>query len=204
MNSRPGIGRMAVAVIIVVVLVLAVAGAIALSSQGQSTTSPSQILASTSQTSATQTSRSSSSSSPSTTSASSTTQSSSVVPAGCVFSAPQPAAQATSTVTLNFKGCLASGTSGTYLIAALDPDGLDLSGTITAQYPIQVTIGSAKVSNLFTSSGQLYTANNTMSVNLTGLGLSFLPQNGYGVTIRNEGGQNNTVTMTIQLDDMAG
>jgi hypothetical protein len=194
---------MAIAAIIVVVLVLAVAGAIALSSHGQSTTSSSQTLASTGQTSATQTSRSSSSSSLST-SASSTTQSSSVVPAGCVFSAPQPAAQATFTVTLNFKGCLTSGTSGTYLIAALDPNGLDLSGTITAQYPIQVTIGSAKVSNLFTSSGQLYTANDTMSVSLTGLGLSFLPQNGYGVTIRNEGGQNNTVTMTIQLDDMAG
>jgi hypothetical protein len=77
-----------------------------------------------------------------------------------------------------------------------------MTGTITAQYPIQITIASAKISNLFTAAGQVYFANNTTSATLSGV--SLLPQNGYAITIKNEGGQNNTVTMSLQLDDVPG
>jgi hypothetical protein len=188
---RRGLATSAIAIIAVVIVVIAGVGAYVLLAPSSTTSKSSSSSSSSSTTTSTTTS---------TTSTTSTTQSSSVVPAGCVFSAST--LSAFSTVTLDYTGCLTSGTSGTYLIESTDPDGLNMTGTVTSQYPVQISIGSAKIGTLLTSAGIIYTANDTTSASINGLTL--LPSNGYGITIKNEGGQNNTVTLNFSIEDIPG
>ncbi len=189
-RRRSGIATSAIAVIAVVIVVIAGVGAYVLlaapSTSSSSSSSPSTT---------------SSESSSTTSSTTSTTQPSTVALTGCVF-APPNVLEAGNTVNLNFTGCLTTGKSGSYLIAATDLDGLNMTGTITAQYPVGITIGNAKISNLYQSAGVIYTANDTKLANVVGLQL--LPTNGYAITVVNEGGQNNTVTLSFQLDDIPG
>lgn len=118
----------------------------------------------------------------------------------CVFSSP-PALKASSAATVSFSGCLEPGASGTYLIAATGPDRLNLTGAITSRLPISVTIAGAAVGNLSATSGTVYTANDTASVSLPGVVLA--PASGYAVTVTNDGRQNATVTMDMQLEPLA-
>jgi hypothetical protein len=75
-----------------------------------------------------------------------------------------------------------------------------LTGAIRAQYPVQITIVGAKVGNESAAAKPAFSANDTTNV---GFPDTFLYPNGYAITIRNEGGQNNTVTMNISLEDAA-
>lgn len=182
-SSRAGIGKMVVAVIVIVMVVIVIGVGTVLSSQGPPVTS-------TQTTSTTTTSPS--------TSSTSTSASSSSTP-GCTFTVTS-AFQATFTASASFTGCLTSGAQGTYLVASTDPDGLNLTGTITAQTPVDITIGSAKIGTLLTASGTLYSMTGVTSVSLPGIQL--LPSNGYGITIKNLGTQNDTVTMSLQFTDI--
>lgn len=119
---------------------------------------------------------------------------------GCLF--PVHELDASSTTGASFSGCLTPGASGSYLIAAMDPNGMTLSAVISSQYPVQVTIQGAPVGGLYPSAGLAYSVNGTTSA--TPSGIVLLPQSGYAVTIKNEGGQNNTVSLSIQLNDIPG
>jgi hypothetical protein len=116
----------------------------------------------------------------------------------CEWSVPSPL-QASSTVTVSTSGCLPQGTAGRYLIAATSQVPLNMTGTISAKYPIGISIGGYDVGNLSAYAGTVYAANDTASVSLTGVTLA--PDAGYAIAIRNEGSQNNTVTIDIQLTD---
>lgn len=118
----------------------------------------------------------------------------------CTFSSP-PALQASSALTANLSACLRPGASGTYLIAASGPDQLNLTGAITARVPIRVTIAGAAIGDLSATAGTVFTANDTSSVSLPGVIL--MPGSGYAVTVTNEGGQNSTVTVDVQLSPLA-
>ncbi len=182
-----GIGRTTKVGIVIVVLVASIAIAGAFSSQSPNTTTPGQTTLSTSQTSssATQSSQLSSTSQTS----SSTAQSSFSGAATCVFSSPQQAVQASGAETLTFQGCLTAGKSGSYQIAVVNQAGLTLSGAVTAKYPIQVTISGGGET--------LYTMNGKASASFSGLSLD--PQTGYMIIIKNLGGQNNSLSMNLQL-----
>jgi hypothetical protein len=125
-----------------------------------------------------------------------TTFHSSSATTACVFSSPS-ALQASSALTASFSGCLGPGASGTYLIAADGQGGLNMSGTFSAKLPIGVTVAGAAVEALSPAAGTIYQANDTASVTLSGVILE--PGSGYAVTLTNEGAQNSTVTMDIQL-----
>ena len=178
-KRRSALAPAAIAVVAIVIIVIAGVGAYALLGT-HSTTSSSTTSSSTT---------------------SSTSTKTTVAPTGCIF-APPSVLQAPSNANLDFTGCLKAGASGTYLISATDPDGLNMTGTITATYPIQITIGSAKVGSLLTAAGVIYTKNDTTSADI--FNLTLFPSNGYGITILNEGGQNNTVTMNLQISDIPG
>ncbi len=130
----------------------------------------------------------------------SSVQSSSPGSAGCTFASGQVLAP--STVGASFTGCLTAGSSGSYLIAASDPDGMTLSATIASQYPIRVTVSGADVEGLSHPPGIAYSVNDTTSASPSGIVL--LPQSGYSLTISNEGGRNNTITVNLQLNDTPG
>lgn len=129
------------------------------------------------------------------------TQSTSAAPAGCAFASDQ-VLQVSSTLSASFAGCLTAGTSGNYSIEATDPDGLTLTGTISAGSPIRIDIVGAKVGTLYGSSGKVYASNDTTSASFAGLVL--LPQNGYVIAVTNLGGQNDTVSMSLQFNDIPG
>ncbi len=118
----------------------------------------------------------------------------------CVFSSP-PALQASTALTVSFSGCLAPGASGTYLIAATGPDQLNMTGAITGRLPFRVTIAGAAIGNLSATAGTVYAANDAASVSLPGVVL--MPASGYAITVTNQGGQNSTVTMDLQLSPLS-
>jgi hypothetical protein len=110
----------------------------------------------------------------------------------CFFQTPQ-VVQISSPGTLTFQGCLKSGESLYYPMAVLNPAGFTMSGSITAQNPIQITIdGGSGCLNCV-----LYTKNGTASASFRGL--SLLPQTGYAINIKNLSVQNNTLTMSLDL-----
>lgn len=130
----------------------------------------------------------------------STTRASTSTSTACVFSTQQ--VQAPTTVNAGYTGCLTPGSSGSYLISVTDPDGMTLSATVSAQYPVQVTIAGAHVGGLPSGGGVAYTVNGTTSATPSGIYLT--PQSGYSVMVTNQGGANNTVTLSLQLSDIPG
>ncbi len=99
----------------------------------------------------------------------------------------------------SFTGCLTSGETGVYLIAVNDKNGVVMVGSIRAQFPIQVTIAPTAIGNLNATGNVAFTVNSTTldgfhDIYLTGY-------TGYGITIVNKGGQNNTLTLTYELVD---
>jgi hypothetical protein len=125
-----------------------------------------------------------------------TTAQSPFEPHACVFSSP-PALQASAALSVSFSGCLEPGASGTYLIAATGQDRLNMTGAIASRLPVRVTIAGAAIGNLSEAVGMVYSANDTTSVSLPGVVL--MPTSGYAVTVTNEGDQNATVSMDMQL-----
>ena len=111
----------------------------------------------------------------------------------CPPQSPQQVAQVSSAESLTFHGCLTSGESGYYPFAVVNQAGFNMSGSITAQHPIQITIGGGSGCNLCI----LYEKNDTTYASFRGLTL--LPQTGYAVDIENVSGQNNTVTISLKL-----
>jgi hypothetical protein len=129
-----------------------------------------------------------------------TTAQPSAVASKCQWSVPSPL-QASSAVTVSTTGCLPQGTAGRLIIAATGQNPLNLTGTISANYPIGIAIGGYDVGNVSAYAGTIYSANATTSVSLPGV---TLPQGaGYAIAISNEAPQNNTVTIDIQLADEA-
>jgi uncharacterized membrane protein len=76
-------------------------------------------------------------------------------------------------------------------------------GSIRAQYPIQVTIAPIAIPNfnLNSTGGAAFTVNATTFDGFHNVFLS--AHTGYGVTIVNQGGENNTVVLTTELFDAA-
>lgn len=128
-----------------------------------------------------------------------TTPASSSAPAGCVFVTQQ--VQPSTTIDDTYTGCLTPGSSGGYLIAVDDPNGMTLGATVTAEYPVTVTIAGAQVGGLQSGGEVLYSVNGT-SANPSGIILA--PRSGYSVTVANIGGENNTVTLSLDLRDIPG
>jgi hypothetical protein len=118
----------------------------------------------------------------------------------CIFSTPPPL-QASTALTVSFSGCLLPGASGTYLIAATGQTELNMTGAITSRLPIRLTIAGAAIGNLSSTAGTVYAANYTASVSLSGVVL--MPSSGYAITMTNQGGQNATVTMDLQLTPLS-
>lgn len=86
-----------------------------------------------------------------------------------------------------------------YLIAVTDKTGVLLLGSVGSDYPINVTIAPAQIGNLSTNGSVIFSANNTK---LEGFHNIFLPgSTGYGITISNQSGQNNTVRLTLLITD---
>jgi len=206
-TSRNGIGRIAVALAVLVVVVLALGVSIALRFEGPNTSSTSSTT-STISTSETSSSTTTSSSVLSTTSSnetsftSSTTNSSSTVPVGCVFSPPGPLIVSASTHTV-FTGCLTAGATGVYLLGIADVNGIIVQGVIRAQYPCQITMAGAPVGNLTAGgNGGLVTSGNDTTV-LSMPDVLLFGNRGYSITVVNQSGQNDTVTMILNLSDAA-
>jgi hypothetical protein len=105
------------------------------------------------------------------------------------------------TASLDFTGCLTPGATGVYLIGIIDPQGVVGQGVIRAQYASQFTIAGAAVGNLTAAgSGTAATFANDTTV-LSVPNLVFFGLRGYGVTIVNQSGQNDTVTIILNLED---
>lgn len=128
-----------------------------------------------------------------------TTPIASSAPAGCEFVTQQ--VQPSTTIDDSYTGCLTPGSSGGYLIAVNDPNGMTLGATVTAEYPVTVTIAGAQVGGLASGGEVLYSVNGT-TANPSGIILA--PRSGYSVTVTNDGGRNNTVTLSIDLRDIPG
>jgi hypothetical protein len=77
-----------------------------------------------------------------------------------------------------------------------------LVGSIRAQFPIQVTIAPVAIGNLSTKGGIAFSDNNTTIDGFHNIYLA--ASTGYGITIVNQGGQNNTVTMSFEVFDARG
>lgn len=118
---------------------------------------------------------------------------------GCEFTNHQ--VQPSTTVYESYTGCLTSGSSGSYLIAVDDPNGMTLSATVSSKYPVQVTIAGPQISG-FPSSGQVVYVNNDTTL-ATPSGIALMPQGGYTVTVSNSGEANNTVTMILDLSGVS-
>jgi hypothetical protein len=114
-------------------------------------------------------------------------------PTTCPLQSPQEVVQVSSAESLTFHGCLTPGESGYYPFAIVNQAGFNMSGSIKPQHPIQITIGGGSGCNLC----MLYEKNDTTSA--TFFGLPLLPQTGYAISIWNVGGQNNTVTINLNL-----
>jgi len=102
---------------------------------------------------------------------------------------------------LSFTGCLTPGASGVYLFGVTDPNGVVAQGVIRAQYASQITIAGAAVGNL-TAAGNgaaALSANDTTVLSVPNIVL--FVNKGYGITFVNESGQNDTVTIIINLLD---
>ena len=195
---------MAAAVAVIVIIAVAAGVGIVLSSKGSTTTSTSSTSTSSATFSYTSSSTTSSTTSSSQTS-NSTTTSSSIVPVGCVFAPPGPKIVNTSatvpTTSLSFTGCLTPGATGVYLIGIIDPNGVVGQGVVRAQYASQITIAGAVVGNLTAAgNGTSGTFVNDTTV-LSVPNLVFFGDRGYGVTIVNQSGQNDTVTIILNLED---
>jgi hypothetical protein len=107
------------------------------------------------------------------------------------------------TTSTYFTGCLTAGASGVYLIGIADPNGVIVQGVIRAQYASQITIAGAQVGNL-TAAGKgaiASTANDTTVLSMPDLQL--FGDKGYAVTVVNQSGQNDTVTINLTLIDAA-
>lgn len=118
---------------------------------------------------------------------------------GCEFTNHQ--LQPSTTVYESYTGCLTSGSSGSYIIAVDDPNGMTLSATVSSKYPVQVTIAGPQVKG-FPSLGQVVYANNDTTL-ATPSGIALMPQSGYTITVSNSGGANNTVTMILDLSGVS-
>ena len=194
----------------VVVLVVVAAGVgIVLRSQVSVTTST-HSTTSTSTTSSTSSTTSSSSvesttSSSTTSNSSTTTSSSSTVPVGCVFAPPGPLI-VTGKPTRSYgsyTGCLTAGATGVYLIGSADPNGLIVRGAVRTQFASQMTLAGAVVGNL-TAAGNGATAlfgNATTVLSLPQIAL--FGNKGYAITVVNQSGQNNTVSINLTFEDEA-
>ncbi|HVB95944.1 MAG TPA: hypothetical protein VND41_05010 [Nitrososphaerales archaeon] len=88
-----------------------------------------------------------------------------------------------------------------FLIAVTDGNGVELVGSIRAQYPIQVTIAPATIGNLSHNGTVAFSVNATTFDGFHNIFLS--ARTGYGITIANQGGENNTVVLTMELFDAA-
>ena len=122
------------------------------------------------------------------------------VPAGCQFTTQQ--VEPTTTIDESYTGCLVAGASGSFEIAVNDPNGMTLGMTVSAAYPVDVTVAGAPVGGLSSGGEVQYTSNGTTSANASGIIL--MPQSGYSVTVMNPGGANNTVTLSLDLKDIPG
>jgi hypothetical protein len=204
MTSRIGIGRIAATVAVIVLVAVAAGVGVTLGSRSSATNST-RTTTSTSETSSTS-STTTSSSAVSTTSSnvtSSTTTSSSIVPVGCVFSPPGPLIITGKPTTsfASFNGCLTPGATGVYLIGVTDPNGGLLKGAVRTQYASQLTFAGALVGNL-TAAGNGATAasgNNTTILSLPQLLL--FGSKGYSITVVNQSGQNDTVSINFSFED---
>jgi hypothetical protein len=120
---------------------------------------------------------------------------------GCTFS-PPPALMANNSINpAPFTGCLTAGTTGVYLLGAADPHGMIMLGAVRAQYPINITIAGLRVGGLAAAQKTAFYSYNTTSVGFPDvlLGASV----GYGIYIANLSSQNNTVVLTLNLEDLA-
>jgi hypothetical protein len=184
-SPRLGVGRIAAAVVVVVIVAVAGGVEIAISSKGSHSTS----------------SQTTSSAPPSNVVTLSTTSSSPAT--GCIFSPPPPPMASNSSVAY-YSGCLTPGASGTYLLGVTDPNGVVINDSvISTQYPAQITIAGAQVANLADqgNGGIVSTANDTTLLSLSEVVL--FANSGYGFTVVNQSGENNTVIINLSLIDGA-
>ena len=204
-TSRGGLGRIATVVVVVVVVAIAGGVGFALSSRGGTTTSSSSTTSTSetpSSTSSTTSSTTLSTNSTTATSSNSTTSSTSVAPVGCVFSPPGPIVVST-TRAVTYTGCLTPGTSGVYLLAITDPNGVIVQGVVRAQYPSMFTIAGAPVDNLTAggNGGVATSANDTTVLSMPDLLL--FGDRGYSLTVVNQSQQNDTITIIFNMSDAA-
>jgi len=189
---------MAAAVAVVVIVAVAGGVGIFLSSKGSTLTS----------TSSTTGSSSSSMSSFATTNSTgetsnSTTSSSSAVPVGCVFSPPGPfIVNGTGFIGSKdafYTGCLTANATGVYLFGIADPNGVITKGVVKTDLASNITIAGAAVGNLAPA------GNGSVALTAkTVLGMPdvhFLGSRGYSVTVENQSGQNETVTINLIFED---
>jgi hypothetical protein len=184
-TSRLGVGRITAAVAVVVIVAVAGGVGVVISSKGSHSTS----------------SQTTSSAPPSNVVTLSMTSSSTVT--GCVFSPPPPPMVSNSSVAY-YSGCLTPGASGTYLLGVTDPNGVVINDSvISTQYPAQIAIAGAQVANLTDQgNGSLVpTANDTTLLSLPEVVL--FANSGYGFTVVNQSGKNNTVIINLSLIDEA-
>jgi cytoskeletal protein RodZ len=200
-TSRVGIGRIAAAVAVIVIVAIAGGVGIFLSSRG-STTTPTQSTTSSSSVPSTTSSSVVTTNSTSQTSNSTTSSSSSIVPVGCVFAPPGPLIVPKGQAFF-FTGCLTAGATGVYLVGITDPNGLIVQGVIKSQYASNITIAGAPVANLTAGGkgGIAISGNDTTVVGMPDLLL--FGSRGYAITVVNQSGQNNTVTINLILNDAA-
>jgi hypothetical protein len=198
-SDRSGIGRAVAAVAVIVVIVVAGGLGFALTSKGtHSTTSSSLSTSSIVTSSTTNSTQSSSSAFTNTTSVTSSTTTSTST--GCTFSQASPEIVKNSTSNY-FTGCLTPGTTGVYLLAVVDPNGIVVQGVIKSQYAMGVTFAGTPVDNLSAAAkgAQGLTANDTTVVPMSDLSLR--GSSGYSITFVNESDQNNTIIVNLTLID---
>jgi hypothetical protein len=129
----------------------------------------------------------------------STATSTSTSMVGCEFSVHT--SRAWTSAYESYTGCLTSGSSGSYLIAVDDPNGMTLSATVSAEYPSQVTVSGTQVGSLPSGGAVAYAENGTTLATPSGIVLA--PNSGYSITVTNTGGQNDTVSIVLELTDNA-
>ena len=100
-------------------------------------------------------------------------------------------------------GCLTAGATGVYQIGIADPNGVIVQGVIRAQYASQITLAGAAFGN-FTAAGNGATALSGNDTTVLGMpDVNLFGNRGYAVTVVNESGQNDTVTINLTLIDAA-
>ncbi|HEV2389808.1 MAG TPA: hypothetical protein VGS04_03695 [Nitrososphaerales archaeon] len=100
-----------------------------------------------------------------------------------------------------YTGCLTAGTTGVYLLAIADPNGVVGKGVIRTQYNSSITVAGAQVGNLKAAAngGVALSGNSTTVVSVAQTLL--YGNDGYAVTVINQSGQNCTVTINITFFD---